>query len=211
MASIVSTTCFCLVIQIFAQIFDRQLMCDYWVLGTGESLLTVFSPKSWIYCNVKTLCLLCCPLAAFAVSPMQEFLASVLLFSRCSAMLPCPLVGKQKTFLPPFTHPSPITSQYRRSQNSSLIFFFCSSLLWSLTSFYLTWWTLTLVTPRPWVTSNSGHSPAHLQTPVLPYRLDTHSSKSQISSSWYLTILPFVFNVSLQTSSDFCLLLTWIS
>lgn len=121
-ASIVSTTCFCLAVQIFAQIFDRQLMCDYWVLGTGESLLTVFSPESWIYYSVKTLCLLRCSLAAFTFSPRQEFLASVLLFSRCSAMLPCPLVGMQKTFLPPFTSPSPITSQYRCSQNSSLVF-----------------------------------------------------------------------------------------
>lgn len=41
----VTTTRSCHVTQTFAQTFDRQLMCDYWVSETGESLLNVCNPK----------------------------------------------------------------------------------------------------------------------------------------------------------------------
>lgn len=83
------------------------------------------------------------------------------------------------------THlPLPHLLTGRLSQNSRLLLFFCNSLLWSLTSFYLTWWTLTFVTPRPRVTSklstSSVHSPAHLRMPVLSNWLDTHSSTPHI-------------------------------
>lgn len=111
MVSIVSITCFCLLIQIFAQIVDRQLLCDYWVLETGDSRLTVFSPKSWIYYNVKTLPLLHCPLSAFVVS-LRHFLP--LCYCSPDVLLCCHVLWleQRKHFFlhsltpPPFPHSS---------------------------------------------------------------------------------------------------------